>query len=69
MYALSWIETELGRAIGAEDLTGIAHIEKDVRVILRRLVSNALELAAAYAHDRHPDFIMKLRITFHQQRA
>jgi hypothetical protein len=36
---------------------------------LRRLVSNALELAAAYAHDRHPDFIMKLRITFHLQRA
>jgi hypothetical protein len=48
MYAQAWIETELGRAIGAEDLTGIAHIEKDVRVILRRFVSNALELAAAY---------------------
>jgi hypothetical protein len=29
----------------------------------------ALELAAANAHDRHPDFIMKLRITFHLQRA
>ena len=40
-----------------------------MRVILRRPVSNALELAAAYAHDRHPDFIMKLRITFHLQRA
>jgi hypothetical protein len=32
-------------------------------VILRRPVSNALELAAANAHDRHPGFIMKLRIT------
>ena len=38
-------------------------------VILRRLIPNALELTAANAHDRHPDFIMKLRITFHLQRA
>src|SRR6266545_7055008 len=57
------------RAIGAADLTGIAHIEVDMWVILRRLIPNALELAAANAHDRHPDFIIKLRITFHPQRA
>jgi hypothetical protein len=38
-------------------------------VILRRLIPNALELTAANAHDRHPDFIMKLRISFHLQRA
>ena len=38
-------------------------------MILRRFIPNALELAAANAHDRHPDFIMKLRITFHLQRA
>jgi hypothetical protein len=24
---------------------------------------------SANAHDRHPDFIVKLRITFHLQRA
>ena len=38
-------------------------------MILRRLIPNALELTAADPHDRHPDFIMKLRITFHLQRA
>jgi hypothetical protein len=40
-----------------------------VWVILRWFIPNALELAAANAHDRHSDFIMKLRITFHLQRA
>ena len=34
-------------------------------MILRRFISNALELAAANAHDRQPDFIMKFRIPFH----
>src|SRR5258708_29014016 len=57
------------RAIGADDLTGIAHLEVDVWVILRWFIPNALELAAANAHDRHPDFIVKRRITFHLQRA
>jgi hypothetical protein len=38
-------------------------------MILRRFISNALELAAANAHDRQPDFIMKLRIPFHLYRA
>ena len=38
-------------------------------MISRRLIPNALELTAADPHDRHPDFIMKLRITFHLQRA
>jgi hypothetical protein len=38
-------------------------------MILRRLIPNALELAAANAHDRHPDFIMKLWITVHVLRA
>jgi hypothetical protein len=63
------IETEQRRAVGADDLAGIADIEVDMRVILRRLLANALELAAANAHDRRADFIMKLRITFHLQRA
>ena len=54
---------------GADDLTGIADLEVDVWVVLRWFIPNALELAAANAHDRHPDFIMKLRITFHLQRA
>src|SRR6266849_4844774 len=63
------IETEERRAIGADDLAGIAHLEVDVWVILRRFIPNSLELAAANAHDRHPDFIMKLWITFHLQRA
>ena len=63
------IEAEQRRAIWADDLTGIAHIEVDVWVILRRFIPNAFELATANAHDRHPDFIMKLRITFHLQRA
>ena len=53
----------------ADDLTGIADLEVDVWVVLRWFIPNALELAAANAHDRHPDFIMKLRITFHLQRA
>jgi hypothetical protein len=42
-------------------------MEVDVRVILRRFIANALELSAANAHDRRPDFIVKLRITFHLQ--
>src|SRR6516164_790377 len=63
------IEAEQRRAIGADDLAGIAHIKVDVGVILWRLIPDALELAAANAHDRHPDFIMKRRITFHLQRA
>jgi hypothetical protein len=49
--------------IGLASQTGQA----DVWVILRRLVSNTLELAAANAHHRHPAFIMKLRMTFHLQ--
>src|SRR5271167_4996545 len=63
------IETEHRRAIRADDLTCIAHIEVDMRVILRRLIPHTFELAAANAHDRHPDFVMKLRITLHLQRA
>src|SRR5216684_7325457 len=63
------IEAEERRAIGADDLTGIAHLEVDVWVILRWFIPNALELAATNAHDRRPDFIMKLRITFHLQLA
>ena len=63
------IEAEWRSAIGADDLTGIAHVEVDVWVILRWFIPNALELAAANAHDRHPDFIMKRRITFHLRRA
>jgi hypothetical protein len=63
------IEAEKRRAIGADDLTGIAYLEIDVWLILRRFIPNALELAAANAHDWHPHFIMKLRITFHLQRA
>jgi hypothetical protein len=40
-----------------------------MRVILWRLLPNAFELAAANAHDRRADFIVKLWITFHLQRA
>ncbi len=69
MCAQARIETEYRRAIGTDDLTGIAHIEVDVWVILRRFILNALELAAANAHDRRPDFIVKLRIDFHLQLA
>jgi len=54
---------------GADDFTGIADLEVDVWVVLRWFIPNSLELAAANAHDRHPDFIMKLQITFHLQRA
>ena len=61
--------TAWGTPAGAHDLNGIAHIEVDVWMILRRSVSNALELAATNAHDRHPNFIVKLRITFHLQLA
>ncbi len=38
-------------------------------VILRRFIPNACELSGANAHDWHPDFVMKLRITFHLQLA
>src|SRR5271168_3912707 len=34
-------------------------------VILRRFVADALELVTTNAHDWRPDFILKLRITFH----
>ena len=63
------IEAEQRGAVGADDLTGIADLEVDVWVVLRWFIPNALELAAANAHDRHPDSIMKLRIIFHLQRA
>ena len=69
MCAQARIETEYRRAIGTDDLTGIAHIEVDVWVILRRHSPNALELAAANADDRHPNFIVKLRIILHPLRA
>jgi len=68
MCAQTRIEMELRGAIGADDATRIAHIEVDVWVILRRHSPNALKLAAANAHDRHSDFIVKLRITLHLQR-
>jgi hypothetical protein len=47
----------------------VSHIEVDVRVMLWRLSPNALKLAAANADDRHPNVIVKLRITWHLQRA
>jgi hypothetical protein len=40
-----------------------------VWVILRRFVPNALELATANAHDRHPDCIMKLWTILHLKLA
>jgi hypothetical protein len=40
-----------------------------VWMILRRFIPNACELSGANAHDWHPDFILKLRITFHPQLA
>ena len=64
--------TQLGKSgcggssfLGADDLTGITHIEVDVWVILRRLIPDALELVATNADYWHPDFVMKLWITFH----
>src|SRR5260370_14484485 len=48
------IEAEYRRAIGADDLTGIAHLEVDVWVILRRFIPNALELAVCSARLRRP---------------
>jgi hypothetical protein len=48
---------------------GIAHIEVDVWVILRRLIPDALELVAANADHWHSDFVIKLWITFHPQLA
>ena len=38
-------------------------------VILWRFIADALELVATNAHDWCPDFILKLRITFHPQLA
>ena len=38
-------------------------------VILRRLIPDALELVAANADHLHPEFVMKLWITFHPQLA
>jgi hypothetical protein len=40
-----------------------------VWVILRRLIPYALELVATNADHWHPDFVMKLWITFHPQVA
>src|SRR5260370_12260375 len=59
------IEAEKRRAIGADDLTGIAHLEVDAWVILRRFFPNALELPAANTHHWPPPFIIKRWITFH----
>jgi hypothetical protein len=56
-------------SIGADNLAGIAHIEVDVWVILRRLIPDALELVATNADHWGPDFVMKLWKTFHPQRA
>ena len=67
MCAQIRIEMEQRRAIGADDIIGIAHIEVDVWVILRGHSPNALKLAGASADDRHSDFIVKLRITLHLQ--
>ena len=60
------IETEKRRAIGADNFADIAHFEVDVWVILRRLIADALELVATNADHWRPDFVMKLRITFHK---
>ncbi len=67
MGAQTGIKMEWRRAIGADDVAGIAHVEVNMWVILRRHSPNALELAAANADDRHPNFIVKLRITLHLQ--
>jgi hypothetical protein len=64
---LSVLGRDPGGAIRADDLSGIAHVEVDVRMILRWFIANALEFAAANAHDRRPDFVMKFRISFHRQ--
>ena len=69
VFAQARIVTEQRGAIGTDDLAGIGHSEVDMGVILRRLFPNAFELAAANAHDRHANFIVKLGITFHLQRA
>jgi hypothetical protein len=54
------IESVKRRTIRADDFSGLAHIEVNMRVILWRPIPDALELAAADAHNRNTDFILKL---------
>src|SRR6266852_5591846 len=60
--AQPWIETKPRRTIGADDLFCDTHFEVDVRVIVRRRDPDAVELAAANAHDGRGDIIAKLRV-------
>lgn len=63
------IEAEDRRAIGTINFVGIPHVNINVRMILRWLGTNTLELTAANAHDWRSDLVMKLGITVHIHRA
>ena len=54
-------ETIKRRAIGADDLVVIAEIEKDMRVIERRIGAHAHELLRADLNDRYAGFVVKVR--------
>src|SRR5262245_9486368 len=50
-----------GRAIGADDLVRVAHVEEDVRMIERWRCADALELPGADLDHRHARRIVKVR--------
>src|SRR5438067_2435761 len=56
-----WVVAVKCRAVRADDLVGVAHVEEHVRVIERRLLANAHELARADLDHRGAGCIVKVR--------
>jgi hypothetical protein len=53
--------TKQGRAIGADDLVVVAQIEKNMRVIERRIGAHAHELLRTDLNERNAGIIVKVR--------
>ena len=54
------IDAEQGRAIGADDLDRVAHVEEDVGVIERRQGADAHEFLRPDLDDLDPRFIVEV---------
>jgi len=53
--------TKQGRAIGTDDLVIVTEIEKDMRVIERRICAHTHELLGADLDDRDAGIVVKVR--------
>ena len=58
----SRIEAEPGRAVGTQDRVRLAHIDVDVRVVLRWGLADTHKFLHPDADFRHAAFILELRI-------